>query len=70
MFNRETFMNELLKTASREDLTELIENLQRNCVSLKTERISYINDKYPEVIDAIQILTQVQRQQYQKLKVQ
>lgn len=58
IFNRETFINEICKSASREELNEFVEQLKRSCTALKTERISFINDKYPEVIDAVQILTQ------------
>ena len=59
MFNRENFINELAKTFSRDELKEFLQKLNKSCTALKTERMSFINDKYPEVIDAIQILTQV-----------
>ena len=54
-------MNEIARNASKEELVEFVELLKRSCASLKTERMSFINDKYPEVIDAIQTLTQVKR---------
>ena len=54
-------MNEIARNASKEELVEFVELLKRSCASLKTERMSFINDKYPEVIDAIQTLTQVKK---------
>ena len=62
LFDRDFFIKELGKSASREELNEFIEQLKRSCSALKTERISFINDKYPEVIDAIQTLTQVRKE--------
>lgn len=59
LFDRESFLSEIGKSASREELIGFVEKLKRSSVALKTERISFINDKYPEVIEAIQILTQV-----------
>lgn len=59
IFDREAFMTELGKTASRDELIEFIDKLKRSCAVLRTERISFINDKYPEVLEAIQILSQV-----------
>lgn len=64
LFDRESFLNELGKSASREELIEFVDKLKRNCAALKTERISFINDKYPEVLDAIQTLTQVNRKAF------
>ena len=52
-------MDELGKIASREELKEFVEFLRRSCTSLRTERISFISDKYPEVIEAIQNLSLV-----------
>lgn len=52
-------MNELGKNASREEMKEFVDLLRRSCTTLRTERISFISDKYPEVIEAIQNLLQV-----------
>jgi hypothetical protein len=59
LFEREDFVTALGKSSSREELQEFVEQLRRSCAALKTEKISFINDKYPEVVDAIQILTEV-----------
>jgi len=59
VFDKEEFLNVLGKSSSREELMELVEQLKRSCAALKTEKISFISDKYPEVVDAIQILTEV-----------
>lgn len=64
LFDRESFLNELGKSASRDELIEFVDKLKRSCATLKTERISFINDKYPEVLDAIQTLTQVNRKAF------
>lgn len=57
--NCRAFVEELCKVASREELTQFMEQLRRTCTGFQTERISFISDKSQEVTDAITILNQV-----------
>ena len=49
----------MAKGATRAELLALVERLRRSCVTLHTERVSFISDKSAEVLTAVEALAQV-----------